>query len=74
LDPFLDSLFGAFAAGRKSTEGFGDWVARVGLDAVREKQQQVRAALEASAPPSDAPVSNGSAASNGKPLVGNVAS
>lgn len=49
---FLDSLFLAFATGRKSDEGFGDWVARNGLEAVRTQQQQQRATLEASAPPS----------------------
>mmetsp|Transcript_17171 Transcript_17171/g.47611 ORF Transcript_17171/g.47611 Transcript_17171/m.47611 type:complete len:656 (+) Transcript_17171:2425-4392(+) len=69
LDPFLDSLFGAFANNRKSNEGFGDWVSRVGLESVREKQQQVRAAIEAKAPPS-VEVANGAPSSNGKPANG----
>ena len=47
MDPFLDSLFSAFAVGRNGSEGLGDWVSRVGLEAVREKQQQVREQKEA---------------------------
>lgn len=74
LDPFLDSLFGAFASNRKSSEGFGDWVSRVGLETVREKQQQVRAAIEAQAPPATAKDANGAPSSNGKPLVGAASS
>lgn len=64
MDMFLDSLFGAFSAGRKADEGFGDWVARNGLEAVKQQQQQQRAQLEALAPPSvDAPA-EGSSSSN----------
>lgn len=38
LDSFLETLFTAFAAGRKPREAFGDWVARVGLAAVHDAQ------------------------------------
>ena len=69
LDMFLDSLSGSFAAGRKDGEGFGDWVARSGLEAVRQQQQALRAALEAAASPSEADPS-----SNGRALVGSASS
>ncbi|KAJ9532327.1 hypothetical protein QJQ45_010368 [Haematococcus lacustris] len=61
LDPWLESLFSAYAAGRVKGEGFGDWVARSGLVAVRVAHDQARAALDAAAA-AKAPSTNGVAA------------
>lgn len=50
LDPFLDTLFGAYAEGRQGGEGFGDWVARAGLESVRAAQAKRLEALQPKEP------------------------
>ena len=51
LDSFLDSLFFAYAEGRSSTsEAFGDWVNRLGLQGVKAAQQAQQQKAKAAEP------------------------
>eukprot|EP00198_Chlamydomonas_reinhardtii_P009967 XP_001699304.1 ferredoxin-sulfite reductase [Chlamydomonas reinhardtii] len=44
LESTLEPLFGAWRAGRQPDEAFGDWVARLGFDAVRQQAAAAAAA------------------------------
>jgi hypothetical protein len=69
LDTFLEPLFAAYAAGRKTkSERFGDWAGRIGLKAVKAAHDAAKAAA---APAAAAPGSNGhaEASSNGNGVV-----
>ncbi|KAG2431977.1 hypothetical protein HYH02_013193 [Chlamydomonas schloesseri] len=75
LETTLEPIFAAWKANRRPKESFGDWVSRIGFDAVKTQAAAAAASLPAPAAPAAAPAANGNgngaapAAAAGKQLA-----